>query len=224
MADKSGAYAAKAGDTDFRKKWDKQEYAERAQKKDDEERERMQENEERMKQGKAPRKGRKEDIPKPTELMKRREQSLELDKNLGKTMVVQHPGGRGPGQPGFYCETCSRTYKDTTGYLDHINGRSHLRKLGQTTRVERSTLEQVRARIAFLREKTKEASAAKSFDFDKRLAELKSQEATRREEKKAQKQAQKEQARILLAKESTMEVDDEMAAVMGFGGFGSTKK
>ncbi|KAF8555278.1 hypothetical protein OG21DRAFT_1483952 [Imleria badia] len=224
MADKSGAYAAKAGDTDFRKKWDKQEYAERARKKDDEERERMQENEERMKQGKAPRKGRKEDIPKPTELMKRREQSLDLDKNLGKTMVVQHPGGRGPGQPGFYCETCNRTYKDTTGYLDHINGRSHLRKLGQTTRVERSTLEQVRARIAFLREKTKEASTAKSFDFDKRLAEVKAQEATRREEKKAHKQAQKEQARILLAKESTMEVDDETAAVMGFGGFGSTKK
>lgn len=51
MADKSGAYAAKAGDTDFRKKWDKQEYAERARKKDEEERERMQENEERMKQG-----------------------------------------------------------------------------------------------------------------------------------------------------------------------------
>lgn len=51
MADKSGAYAAKAGDTDFRKKWDKQEYADRARKKDDEERERMQENEERMKQG-----------------------------------------------------------------------------------------------------------------------------------------------------------------------------
>lgn len=51
MADKSGAYTAKAGDTDFRKKWDKQEYAERARKKDDEERERMQENEERMKQG-----------------------------------------------------------------------------------------------------------------------------------------------------------------------------
>jgi len=139
-------------------------------------------------------------------------------------MVVQHPGGRGPGQPGFYCEACSRTYKDTTGYLDHINSRYHLRKLGQTTRVERSTLEQVRARIALLRERTKEASAAKSFDFDKRLAEVKDREVARREEKKAQKQAQKEEARILLAKESTMEVDDEMAAVMGFGGFGTTKK
>jgi len=52
MADsKQGAYATKAADTDFRRKWDKEEYAEKARKKDDEERERMQENEERMKQG-----------------------------------------------------------------------------------------------------------------------------------------------------------------------------
>lgn len=56
--------------------------------------------------------------------MKRREESLDLDKNLNKTMVVQNPGGRGPGQPGFYCEACSRTYKDTSAYLDHINGRA----------------------------------------------------------------------------------------------------
>ncbi len=52
MADnKQGAYVTKAADTDFRRKWDKEEYAEKARKKDDEERERMQENEERMKQG-----------------------------------------------------------------------------------------------------------------------------------------------------------------------------
>lgn len=75
-----------------------------------------------------------------------------------------------------------------------------------------------------LREKTKEASAAKSFDFDKRLAEVKTQESARREEKKALKQAQKEQARIRLAQDSTAQADVEMSAVMGFGGFGSTKK
>ena len=52
MADsKQGAYATKAADTDFRRKWDKEEYAEKAKKKDEEERLRMQENEERMKQG-----------------------------------------------------------------------------------------------------------------------------------------------------------------------------
>jgi hypothetical protein len=41
----------KAGDTEFRKKWDKQEYAEKAKKRDLEEKERMQENEERLRQG-----------------------------------------------------------------------------------------------------------------------------------------------------------------------------
>lgn len=46
------ATASTAKDTDFRRKWDKEEYAEKARKKDDEERERMKENEERMKKGK----------------------------------------------------------------------------------------------------------------------------------------------------------------------------
>jgi U4/U6.U5 tri-snRNP component SNU23 len=76
--------------------------------------------------GKKPRKGRKNEGPlvKPTELMQARETPLELDKNLNKTLVVQQTSGRGPGVPGFFCETCNRTYKDTTGYLDHINGRA----------------------------------------------------------------------------------------------------
>ena len=56
--------------------------------------------------------------------MKAREAPLELDKNLNKVMVVQNPGGRGPGEPGFHCATCNRTYKDTVGYLDHINSRA----------------------------------------------------------------------------------------------------
>lgn len=177
-----------------------------------------------MKQGKRPRKGAKKDLPKPTELMKARDAPLELDKNLGKTMVVQNPGGRGPGQPGFYCETCNRTYKDSVGYLDHINSRAHLRALGQTTKVERSTVEQVRARIAMLREKTKEASSAKAFDFDKRLAEIKIKEQVLRQEKKDQKKAEKEKARLELMKDLAPQSDDEMTRLMGFGGFGSSKK
>ena len=51
MSSKQGAYGARAGDTDFRKKWDKEEYAEKARQRDQEEKERMQENEERLKQG-----------------------------------------------------------------------------------------------------------------------------------------------------------------------------
>jgi len=40
---KQGAYGTKAADTDFRRKWDKEEYAEKARQKDEEERLRMQE-------------------------------------------------------------------------------------------------------------------------------------------------------------------------------------
>ncbi|KAJ6625471.1 hypothetical protein B0H10DRAFT_2001478 [Mycena sp. CBHHK59/15] len=219
MADK----ASQAADTDFRKKWDKEEYAERAKKHDLEEKERMQENEERMRQGKRPRKGpRKDDLPKPTELMKQREAPLELDKNLNKTMVVQNPGGKGPGQPGFHCETCNRTYKDSVGYLDHINSRAHLRALGQTTKLERSTLQQVRDRIALLREKTKDATTAKTFDFDERIAKVKANEIALREQKKAAKQAEKERIRLEMIENTAG--DDEMARMMGFGGFGTTKR
>ena len=100
-----------------------------------------------------------------------------------------------------------------------------LRALGQTTRIERSTVEQVRARIAYLREKTKEASNAKSYDFEQRLAEIKEREAKARAEKKAAKKAEKEKSRMEMIQDVTMqEGNDEMAAMMGFSGFGTTKK
>lgn len=75
-----------------------------------------------------------------------------------------------------------------------------------------------------LRERTKEASNAKAFDFDKRLAEIKSRELALRQEKKEQKKAEKEKARLELMKDLTSNADDEMAKMMGFGGFGSSKK
>ena len=82
----------------------------------------------------------------------------------------------------------------------------------------------MRARIAYLREKTKDASKAKSFDFDQRLAEVKAKEAAIRAEKKAKKQAEKEKARVELVQDTAMDQDDDMAKMMGFGGFGSSKK
>ena len=96
--------------------------------------------------------------------------------------------------------------------------------LGQSTRVERSTIEEVRARIAYFREQKREASKAKEFDFNRRLAELKEKADAERAAKKAQKKAEKEKARMELVKEFATQEDDEMAKMMGFGGFGSTKK
>ena len=74
-----------------------------------------------------------------------------------------------------------------------------------------------------LREQQKEKSNAKTYDFNKRLAEIKEKADAERAEKKAMKKVQKERARMDLVNDVTME-DDEMAKMMGFGGFGSTKK
>lgn len=100
-----------------------------------------------------------------------------------------------------------------------------LRRLGQTTRIARSTVAQVRARIALLREKTKEASSAKDFDFNKRLAEVKAKEDALRAEKKAAKKAEKEKARMEIVKDTVVKPEeDAMAQMMGFGSFGSSKR
>jgi U4/U6.U5 tri-snRNP component SNU23 len=100
--------------------------------------------------------------------------------------------------------------------------------LGQSTRIERSTVEQVREKIASLREQTRDAQSAKTYDFDRRLAEIKAKEDAYRAERKAQKKAAKEAQRLEMIKHTTgdMEVEpqDDMAAMMGFAGFGSSKK
>lgn len=75
-----------------------------------------------------------------------------------------------------------------------------------------------------LREKTKEASNAKSYDFEQRLAEIKAKEASLRAEKRKQKQAEKDKARTELAKDFAAPQDDDMMKMMGFSGFGSSKK
>ena len=100
-----------------------------------------------------------------------------------------------------------------------------LRMLGQRTTIERSTVEQVRARIAQLRAQKKEESSAKTFDFKKRLAEIKEKADAERAEKKAAKKAEKEKSRMEMIQDVAMQEDNgEMAAMMGFSGFGTTKK
>jgi len=66
----------------------------------------------------------KDDLPKPTQAMQARDVPLELDKNLNKTIVIDASAGSGQKQPGFYCDLCKRTCKDSARYLDHLNGRT----------------------------------------------------------------------------------------------------
>jgi len=136
------------------------------------------------------------------------------------------------------CELCNRTLKDSLSYLDHLNSRFHLSKLGQSTHVARSTVEQVRRRIAELREQSKTKVDAKNFDFQQRLASVRAAEAAKREARKAERRRKREEEREArkLAKSGVIDktdksvvkaAEEEMSGIesmMGFGGFGSSKK
>jgi U4/U6.U5 tri-snRNP component SNU23 len=114
---------------------------------------------------------------------------------------------------------------------------SDLRKLGQTTIVARSTLAQVRAKIASLRAQTASKVTAKNFDFQARLAAVRSadaEEKEKRREERKRKRAEKRTGESLgnlgVDKEATkVDVEgakemDDMAAMMGFGGFAKKKR
>ena len=103
----------------------------------------------RTKRGQLPSQRGRRELPKPTRAMQAH-QDLDLEKDSGTIRLVENEDGRGGG-PGFYCDVCKKTCKDSVGYLDHINGRMHLRRLGQTTQAERGTLQSVKDRIAYIR-------------------------------------------------------------------------
>ncbi|GAA5832588.1 hypothetical protein JCM3766R1_004255 [Sporobolomyces carnicolor] len=218
-----GAYGANSkSDTNFRKEWNQEEYEEKARQKDKEAHEYALQVEEYAKKGRKPppRKKPGDDIPKPTAALQAREQPLELSKNLNKTIIVD-VGGSSGGQkgPGFYCDVCKRTCKDSARYLDHINGRSHLRRLGQTTKVKRTTLDDVRQKIAELREKTAQQSEKKAYDFAQRIKEIKQQENEEREQQKAAKRRKKEEDKLAQVAKEQEGVDKGMMDMMGFAGF-----
>jgi U4/U6.U5 tri-snRNP component SNU23 len=138
-------------------------------------------------------------------------------------------------------------------HLSDIPPTIDLARLGQTTQVRRSTLEQVRAHIAYLRSSTSEKVTSKNFDFEARLNAVKEQEEKIKQEKKESKKRKREEAKanalrgIIPAEppattepkskrpkgDSSMQPDpiakgveeaDQMAAMMGFGGFGGQRK
>ena len=57
------------------------------------------------------------------------------------------------------------------------------------------------------------------------MADIKAKEVALRAEKKLQKQAEKEKARVELVKDSTtLQEENDMMQMLGFSGFGTTKK
>ena len=228
------------GDTSFRKKYDREEYAAKAAARAAEHKEQ---------QGKAVLSGKhgRRAVTPPTDAhTTARSARLNLEENLNKTTLV--PAGAGVGKrgkgAGFYCDTCDLTFKDSLQWVDHLNSKQHLYATGQTEEVRRASVEEVLARLEWLRERKaaeeKERAEGAGIDLKKRLEERRNVEE---EERRKKREKRKEKRRLAkLGRESgrnaigggEMEGDVEeerdqdaiaMARLMGFsGGFGTTKK
>ena len=150
----------------FRRTWDRDEYERRAK-------ERLEEDEEDDDDDDESRSKGRPSIPVKRELLKRRDYDVDLEANLGKSVVItkttplSHTGG-------YYCNVCDCVVKDSVNFLDHINGKKHQRNLGMSMRIERSSLDQVKQRFETNKRKREEEKLKKEkeYDLEERVAIL----------------------------------------------------
>lgn len=194
----------KPAPADHRRKWDKDEYEKIAQARLEEEQRKILE-----KELKEP--------PIKRELLKPREYKVDLDSKLGKSQVITKTTPQS-GQGGYYCNVCDCVVKDSINFLDHINGKKHQRNLGMSMKIERSSLDQVKKRFEHNMKKREEKK--KEYDFEERMRELQEEEERQKSYRKEKKSDRKRKA----DGELNLNIDPDMAAVMGFSGFGGSKK
>ncbi|KAI9094966.1 putative zinc finger protein [Phlyctochytrium arcticum] len=225
MSTKKGLYETSAGDTNFRRKWDKAEYEQRAKDRErgvldlDKEEDRKRKIRKKVQTNVNP----DDDDPLPAkELLKARDAPVDLTSHLNKTQVVNT--GLSGKQPGYFCEICDCVLKDNVNYLDHMNGRKHQQNMGMSMMVERSTADQVRARLEALKNKKEEPV----LDFDARIekAQLEEEEEKRRKrkERKEKKERKKRKTEDVEVRDIPLDGEIDVANLMGFGGFGSSEK
>ncbi|XP_052860652.1 zinc finger matrin-type protein 2 [Anopheles cruzii] len=191
---------------DHRRKWDRKEYERLAQ--------------ERIlsKDGKV----QEDEEPITKELLKQREYKVDLDSKLGKSMVINKstPSSQ---SGGYYCNVCDCVVKDSINFLDHINGKKHQRNLGMSMKVERSSLDQVKERFKINKKKTEEKK--KDYELESRVREAKEEEDRYREYKREKRKDRKRKHDGGGDDEDELDGgSSEMAAIMGFAGFGGSKK
>lgn len=151
--------------------------------------------------------------------LKHRDFEVDLESRLGKTQVVT-PIAPLSQQAGYYCEVCECVVKDSANYLDHINGKKHQRALGMSMRVERATLQQVQERFETLK-KRKAPGSFTEQDLDERILKQQQEEEERKRQRRERK---KEKKKEKAAQDESEDIDPDVAAMMGFGGFRSSKK
>ncbi|KAF6816318.1 U4/U6.U5 small nuclear ribonucleoprotein component snu23 [Colletotrichum plurivorum] len=236
MADKKGsAYGAPAGDTDFRKTWDLDEYAAKAKEREAQEKE---ESKARYEAKLAGKKWHKPLTGNET-LTKASTTVRDFSSQIGKVQLVPAGGAvgkRGRGA-GFYCEACDLTFKDNKQLIEHDASPLHAANTGQINRVERATAEQVIERIDMLWERKLGLEKDKATSLQERLA-LREEESAREAEERRKKRKEadgrrrakvEEEERVKKEYGDDVRIEgehdeDDMMAAMGISGFGTSKK
>ena len=232
---KGSAYGQAAGDTDFRKKYDLEEYAQKAKDRE------AAEKEERKARWEAKMAGKKYFKPMDGSetLTVARNATQDFSKLVGTQSLV--PAGAGVGKrgrgAGFYCEACDLTFKDNLQWIEHVNSMQHQRATGHTGQVSKATAADVHARIEAAWERLQERKREQVVSLQERLEVRREEDEKEREEKRRKRKEAEERKR--LEKEAALKVkteygddvriegehdEDDMMAAMGFTGFGAPKK
>jgi len=234
-----------------RRKWDKDEFEKKAKERDDEEKEKRRDHAKGMqdaatiratakasgkyesddddwdaldedwegihKKSSIPR-SKRDEPPVKRKTLSQRDYKVDLDSKLGKSSVITKntPSSQ---SGGYYCNVCDCVVKDSINFLDHINGKKHQRNLGMSMRIERSSVDQVKARFALNKKKLEEKK--KDYDLEQRTSEMREEEEKLREYRREKK---KDKKRKMDDDHSGGHGSEDMMAMMGFGGFGGSKK
>ncbi|KAJ8933939.1 hypothetical protein NQ314_013695 [Rhamnusium bicolor] len=161
--------------------------------------------EERIKEEKSQKEdteNKKKGPPVKRELLKTREYKVDLDSKLGKSIVINKNTPTSQ-SGGYYCNVCDCVVKDSINFLDHINGKKHQRNLGM-----------------FELNKKKMEEKKKEYDMAARMQEI-AEEEEKLKEYRREKRKEKRKAEEML---EDQEPPNEIANIMGFSGFGSSKK
>ncbi|KAI6218852.1 Zinc finger matrin-type protein 2 [Aphelenchoides fujianensis] len=227
--EKSGSKAA--GGT-HRRTWDTTEYSIKAN-----ERAVKEQEEAEARSGKKSKKPKLPDgikAPPPKKLLEARKEAfflripvfeVDLESRIGKQVVINKTAGASDASGGYHCDICDCTIKDSINYLDHINGNGNM---GYSMRIKRSTIDDIKAKLAEKREKQEVDKRKKDDDIEEELREEEAKMADWKRQKRDQKSRKRAAPRDDADEEDETvaldPADDELYQMMGLSGFGGSKK